>query len=186
MRKRVNVAVVVGLVAVAVGLGVKFGRYRIFAKRFEVVEAGRIHRGGEQEAGPYRRIVEQYGLRTVVTLLDNRPEDRHQIIEAELVQAHGLKCLRFPMPGDGRGSFDALDAAAAALADADNYPLFVHCAAGVHRTGATIAAYRMKYCGWDLERALAELDEHWTSPRGNAQLYEHLKTYYAERVAGAR
>ena len=186
MRKRVTAIVIVLVAVVALGLGAKFGRYYVLAKRFEVVEAGRIYRGGEQEASPYERIVGEHGVRTVVTRLGEEPDDRLQRIEAELVAVRGLKLLRFPMPGDGRGSFDALEAAAATLADVENHPVFLHCAAGVHRTGAVIAAYRMKYCGWDLERALEELAGHWAGRARKPELFEHLRAYYCERVAGAQ
>lgn len=183
MRRRVVPAVVVLVVIVGIGLGVKFGRYHFIPKRFEVVEAGKIYRGGEQEAGPYERILREHGIRTVVTLLDEETEDRLERVEREMVKELGLQRLRFPMPGDGQGEFDVLEGAAAAIADPQNQPVYVHCSAGVHRTGATIAVYRMKHSGWDVERALDELAAHWVSEARKPELIEHLRAYYRERIA---
>jgi tyrosine-protein phosphatase SIW14 len=183
MRRRIVGGVAVFVVVVGVGLGAKFGRYHFIPKRFAVVEAGKVYRGGEQEAGPYARIIQERGIRTVVTLLDEEAEDRLERVEREMVAELELKRLRFPMPGDGRGEFDVLEGAAAAIADPQNQPVFLHCAAGVHRTGATVAVYRMKHCGWDVERALDELAEHWVSEARKPGLFEHLRAYYRERIA---
>lgn len=183
-RSAVRNRIIIGIVlALILGAGGKFGRYFVFPKRFAVVEPGQIFRGGEQESGPYRRIVRDRGIRTIVTLLDDRPNDRQERAETRVLESQGLKRIRIPMPGDGRGSFDDLDRAADALADPQNRPVFVHCAAGVHRTGASIAAYRMKYRGWDYDRAMAELAEHWVTPQDKPELFEHLKQYYRERIA---
>ena len=185
MRRRIVPSVVAFVLLVGVGLSIKFGRYHFIPKRYEVVEAGKVYRGGEQEAGPYRRILREHGVRTVVTLLDEEAEDRLERVEREMMAELGLKRLRFPMPGDGQGEFDVLEGAAAAIADPQNQPVFLHCAAGVHRTGATIAVHRMKHCGWGLERALDELAEHWVSEARRPELFEHLRAYYRERIAGA-
>ena len=185
MRRRIVRVVVVLAVIGGTGLVVKFGRYHFIPKRFEVVEAGKIYRGGEQEAGPYRRILREHGIRTVVTLLDEEAEDPLERVERDMVAELGLKRLRFPMPGDGRGEFDALEGAAEAIADPQNQPVFLHCSAGVYRTGATIAVYRMEYCGCDVKRALAELAAHGVSEARKPELFEHLRAYYRERIAGA-
>ena len=41
--------------------------------------------------------------------------------------------------------------------NADNFPVLVHCFAGIHRTGAFCAVYRMEYDRWSNEEAIAEL-----------------------------
>lgn len=46
------------------------------------------------------------------------------------------------------------------MADPHNYPVLVHCLAGIHRTGAYCAIYRMEF-------------EHWT----NAQAIEEVKAF---------
>ena len=41
--------------------------------------------------------------------------------------------------------------------DPANYPVLVHCFAGIHRTGAYMAVYRMEIDRWDNDAALDEL-----------------------------
>jgi len=72
------------------------------------------------------------------------------------------------------------------MADDSRRPLLVHCAAGVKRTGAVCAAWRMKHCGWDVDRALAEARACGYVPRDNPELAEHLRRFYASRIAATR
>jgi protein-tyrosine phosphatase len=171
------------VLAVGLGVGWSHGRHHLLPRRFHVVEAGQVYRGARQEHYPYRRIVEEHGIRTIVTLLDDIPHHTEDV-EDRIVQEHGLLRLRFEMPGDGRADFDLLDQAAAALARTELRPVFVHCAAGVNRTGAVIAAWRMRHCGWSLDAALAEMDRQGVSWERSPQLLEHMRRYHRERVAG--
>jgi hypothetical protein len=41
--------------------------------------------------------------------------------------------------------------------DPNNYPVLVHCWAGIHRTGAYCAIYRMEFDHWTNADAIAEL-----------------------------
>ena len=82
------------------------------------------------------------------------------------VERLGIHLLRFPMPGDGRGEFAALEQAAMAIADKGNRPVFFHCAAGKQRSNAAWAAYRLKFWGWSVEQALAELERDYDLDRG--------------------
>jgi protein tyrosine/serine phosphatase len=45
----------------------------------------------------------------------------------------------------------------ALLDDEKNYPVLIHCKAGLHRTGRLTAIYRMEYEGWSHGEALREL-----------------------------
>ena len=76
----------------------------------------------------------------------------------------------------------AEDIAADVLADNSNYPVLVHCAAGVNRTGAVIAAWRMKYCGWSFEDSIAEAERCGWSPRRNPEMRDHLRKYRQARI----
>jgi protein tyrosine phosphatase (PTP) superfamily phosphohydrolase (DUF442 family) len=178
-RVLVGVAVVMGL-----GVGVKYGRWYVLPRRFAEVEAGRFYRGGYTEPWPYSRVIEKYGLKTVVSLNCLPPSDPRHGAEQAVIDEYGLGYHCFPMPGDGRGDFDRLEAAAAVLNDASTHPVFVHCSAGVHRTNATYAAYRMLYCGWTYAEAMAECEQYGLHPRRHKALFDHLRRFYEERVAG--
>jgi protein-tyrosine phosphatase len=121
-------------------------------------------------------------VRTILTLLDDKPDSFEQQAEKRIAQAEGVRIIRIGMPGNGCGEFDDLDRAAAAIQDEKNRPMLVHCAAGVKRTGAAYAAWRMKYCGWSLDEALAESDRAGYSIRDEPELRKHLERYYEERI----
>ncbi len=137
VKRRLHIVIAM-LVLIGVGVGIKFGRYYVVAKRFAVVEPGRIYRGGEQQAGPYRRIIEENGIRTVLTLLDERKDDQREKVEAELIETQGLLRIRIPMPGDGLADFDDLDRAAAILADGENQSAARAAASAVNQTQAEL------------------------------------------------
>jgi protein-tyrosine phosphatase len=43
--------------------------------------------------------------------------------------------------------------------DPANYPVLIHCKAGLHRTGCLVAVYRMEYEGWSPTEAIAEMKD---------------------------
>lgn len=58
----------------------------------------------------------------------------------------------------------------------ENRPVLLHCEQGFHRTGILAAAYRIRCCGWPIDRALEEMralgfDPHESKRRG---LYDAL------------
>ena len=54
-------------------------------------------------------------------------------------------------------SDEALDAWFDLVEDPANWPIYVHCQSGIHRTGLYVALFRMQYPGWSPERALNEM-----------------------------
>jgi protein-tyrosine phosphatase len=171
--------VLVAMVAavVLVGLGVKFGRHYVMAKRFGVVEEGEIYRSGELREWPLERVIEEYDITTILTLLQDVP-DPVQDAERRVAREKGVRLLRIGMPGDGCADYAKLDRAADILADEKLRPILVHCAAGVNRTGAVIAAWRMKHRSWSLEEAIEESREFGYPLTDKPRLYEHINGYY--------
>lgn len=156
-------------------------------RRFAEVEPGRLYRGGIVDSpAALRRIRDRDHIRTVVDLT-NDASKKHGFNEAQAATQLGLQYRSYPMPGNGTGDFDALDAAADAIADERNQPVFFHCSAGKQRGNAALAAYRMRHCGWTIDQALSELDEKYElDRRQEAKLIEHLRRYYAERILPKR
>lgn len=153
-----------------------------YPRRFATVEEGRVYRGGYPSASQLRHIAEDKRVQTLISLTDPQetPEERDMLATAD--EMH-LIHWRFAMPGDGRGDFAALDAAADAIADASHGPIYFHCAAGKQRSNAAQAAYRMKHCGYSLEKALDELEQnHDLDRQSEKALVDHL-TAYAKHLA---
>jgi hypothetical protein len=186
------------LIAGAAGLGGhqlwRHGHDYVFAERFWVVEPGRLYRGAWQKPWPMRRIVRDYGIRTVLALA--HPPDHHLARrERALAAEMGFRWIHIPIV-DSRGTHDRtaedaisdlLDRAAAVIADAANYPLFYHCHHGLNRTSMAQIAYRTRYCGWTLERATEEIERSVGMvevTRGPD--YRHVVSFYRNRVLPAR
>lgn len=199
-RKKVALATVAVLVVSAVVIAV-LSREHLIVKRFAVVEPGQVFRGGYAKPWPLKRMIEKHGVKQILCLLDYRPHpasgpasqaialdnaarQQQRLDEQKVALETGAVIEEIPMPGNGCASFHDLDRAADIVADPARRPLYVHCAAGVQRTGAVIAAYRMKHQGWSLKQALEEAEQHGLNRRKNPELYEHLQRY-AVRLEGA-
>ena len=115
--------------------------------------------------------------------MSDEPDMAHQQKEEAILEREGVALIRIGMPGDGCADFDLLDQAADVIADQAHRPLLVHCAAGVHRTSAAYAAWRMKHCGWSLDQALAEAAKYGVTVGGEPELCEHLGGYFESRIA---
>jgi protein tyrosine/serine phosphatase len=107
-----------------------------------------------------KRAVHDYGIRTVICLRDgDRPAD---IAEEAYCAKEELNFYRLPPK-----HWDTSNGPAEAepnvrkfrdiISDPDNYPILVHCFAGVHRTGAYVAIYRMEREHWSNADAIAEV-----------------------------
>lgn len=182
---------VAGLVVLAGEQTWRHGHDYLFADRFATVEPGRIYRGAWQKDWPMRRIVRDCQIKTVVALAHTADHDL-AVREAALSKELGFRWVHIPIV-DFRGEnervnvSDQLEAAAAAIADPKNQPVYFHCHHGINRTSMAQMAYRMLYCDWTLEQASEEIDRRFglvEASRGPD--YRHMERFYRERVLPRR
>lgn len=175
MLKKTLLVILLVTPPLAVAVGMKLTAY---PRRFATVLPGKIYRGSFPSGDQIRRLHEDFGIRTVISLTDktDKTNERDRVNAIEMLN---LSQARFPMPGDGRGDFAMLDRAADAINDPANQPVFYHCAAGKQRSNAVLAAYRMKHCGWTLQQALDELKSTYDldAAGDESELVEHLGKY---------
>ena len=154
---------VVAVVVVVVGGPAAYlVRRNTHQRNFRVVEDGKLYRSGQLPADVLGRVIDEYGIRTVVSL---RFSDRDEGVppdadEERSCRQRGLNYVRI-RPKVWRGTPSPAEESVGQFLDVvskpENRPILVHCFAGVHRTGAYCAVYRMEFQGWTNADALREL-----------------------------
>ena len=129
-------------------------------------------------------------IRTIVCLREgDRPDDQ---AEEGWIKARGLKFVRI-VPRqwwpDSSGQTPADESVAEfrkVMDDPANYPVLVHCYAGIHRTGTMCAVFRMDYQGWTNEQAMAEMRTFgYTMLDDHEDVFGYLTRYHSPRAAKA-
>lgn len=167
MIRIIRILLGLSVVAVIVGLPVGYAAYRnANLRNFAVVKPGVLYRSGQLSLSGLERVVHDHGIRTVVTLRDaevegNRPPDWR---EEAYCKDQDIKYVRIrprewysPPTGGPIPAEAGLKRFLALMDDPANFPVLVHCFAGIHRTGAYMAVYRMEVDRWDNATALDEL-----------------------------
>ena len=163
-------ATLVGVVLVLLCIGgpVAFAVHmQAQTRNFSVVKDGVLYRSGQTTLFGLKNLLHEYRIRTVVTLRGPREEgdpapDR---AEEEYCTAEEINYIRLPPAhwesAEGPPPVEPNVARfRAVMSDPANYPVLVHCTAGIHRTGAYCAIYRMEFDHWTNDRAIDELVAH--------------------------
>jgi protein tyrosine/serine phosphatase len=155
----IGVVVIVGLI---VGPVLLASRGQADLRNFRAVRDGVLYRSGQMTVDGLRQVIHDYGIRTVISLRDgSRPADRREEV---FCAKEGYLFVRIPPrhwmsdpESDAVPAEEGVRRFREVLADRRNHPVLVHCFAGIHRTGAYVAVYRMEFEGWPPEQAIAEM-----------------------------
>jgi tyrosine-protein phosphatase SIW14 len=113
------------------------------------------------------------GIKTIVDLR-NDPTD----YEKSAAEAVGIKYINVPMSGWKSPKDADVQKVYSILTDPASGKVFVHCKAGIHRTGITGAVYRMEKYGWDYDKAYAEMKNYnFSSGLVHGSLKSYVKDY---------
>ncbi|TWT41034.1 Tyrosine phosphatase family protein [Phycisphaerae bacterium RAS1] len=176
-RRKLLVLAGAGVVLIAGGLAWAVSS-RTLPRRFSSVVEGQLYRSGSVSPEQLRIVHERYGIRRVLCLLSAAASET--IAEREAAEKLGLTWINIPLTGDGASTPEQREQILAALADVDRVPTLVHCAAGVNRTGLAVGLYRLRYSGWTLEQALAELKSRGFEDQPH---HQNLRDALAEAAA---
>ncbi len=151
-------------------------RNHVAPSRWEQVIPGRIYRSGQLPAGRVRDMLVRHGIRTVVDMTDTRTRTKDRTAEKSVLEELGIRRVRTPLEGDGRGDLQSYVTALREIrqAEASGEPLLFHCQSGVQRTGGTVALYRIFFQARGAEEVLRELRAHDWRPGRDDVLIEFL------------
>jgi tyrosine-protein phosphatase SIW14 len=152
-----------GLVIATLLIGGPFWYYSYHTRsfrNFHVVEEGVLYRSGQLNVAGLKRLIHDYGIKTVVSLRDgdktNDQEEEKYLksetdVEFKRIMPRAWWASDGSVPAEiGLAEFREI------MADPAKHPVLVHCYAGIHRTGAFCAVYRMDQ-GWPNGEAIREM-----------------------------
>jgi len=133
------------------------------------------YRGAQPKGDEYNQLA-SIGVKTIIDLRDD-PKDYAR----ELTEHAGMKYVNFPLSDKEYPPSDAASKFLSLVNDKENWPVYVHCAGGRHRTGAMTAVFRMSVQGWDATRAYEEMKDYDFYKRfGHGAMKRYVFDYFRD------
>jgi len=170
-------------VALVVAVPLLYSSHRQTTLRnFHVVEDGVLYRSGQLSPDAFQRVLDEYGIKLVVTLRTSRNKDLPypDAWEEKICADRKVKHVRLEPKvwgEDEKGEVPADENVKKFLDLMDlreNHPVLVHCFAGIHRTGIMCAIFRMENHHWSPDRAIEEMRLRGFAPE---DMHEHIEGY---------
>jgi tyrosine-protein phosphatase SIW14 len=159
------------ITAMATTVGLYYRANFETTKRFRVVSPGKFYRCAILDADGLRRVISEHKIKTVINLMHENPDpllpqnfwNKKPLETESAVCAEAGADFRlltfdaFPRELPPGQRPQVIDNYLKLLDDPAIYPVLIHCAAGLHRTGELTAIYRMEYEGWSKAAATREM-----------------------------
>ena len=112
------------------------------------------YRGGQPRQVDLLQL-KKLGVKTVIDLRrDSEPK------EAEWVRSSGMRYFNIPLQSSRPANAEQTAYFLRLVNDTQNWPVYVHCKGGRHRTGAMTAIYRITHDRWTADQAYREMKEY--------------------------
>ncbi|MEP7338223.1 MAG: tyrosine-protein phosphatase [Acidobacteriota bacterium] len=136
----------------------------------------RFYRGAQPKRDEYKALA-ALGIKTIVDLRDD-PKS----YEKQGAEAVRLKYVNIPMDDKGEPTEEQIKAFFSVANEAANWPFYVHCAGGRHRTGLIGAVYRYDKYGWNYEQVYKEMKNYdFYSSWGHEPIKDYVYNYYTKK-----
>jgi len=113
-----------------------------------------LYRGGQPAESDYKALA-AFGIHTIIDLRNDE-----ETFAKSAAEAAGLKYYNISMDGVSAPSNEDVAKFLSIINDPSSGKIFMHCKAGIHRTGAMGAVYRIAHDGWTSQEARAEADRY--------------------------
>ena len=166
----------------------EFVKYRIFPKRFGIVEEGVLYRSGQISANVIKKTLQKHNIGVIIMMSGYDPQDHDKRTEKEVADELGIDLYNFPLRGNGTGDVDNYLKSLLKIYQAkqEGKPVLVHCSAGAQRTGGVVVLYRFFFQKKDAVFVVKELKKYGWKYKSNPNLPAFLNEnmpYLAEKLA---
>jgi protein tyrosine phosphatase (PTP) superfamily phosphohydrolase (DUF442 family) len=132
-----------------------------------------FYRGAQPDPGDYQALAD-LGVKLIFDLRDD--PTRYEKTNAE---AAGIKYVNIPMSDTHKPTSEQVEKFLSLSKDSANWPFYVHCIGGRHRTGLIGAVYRYNNYGWDFDTVYHEMKNYdYYSRWGHGAIKDYVKEYY--------
>ena len=155
---------------------------RIIPKNFGVVQEGQLYRSGLLSAALVKKVLLKHKIKVIVALTADSPDNRDQKAEKQAAAEMGIERLTFPIQRKVTGDINNYAGAIAAIVQAkqEHKPALVRCSAGLDRTGAVIAAYRLLVEQKDPSFVYHEFTHYDRDPWNDTELMKYINSHMEE------
>jgi protein tyrosine/serine phosphatase len=137
-----------------------------------------FYRGSQPKGRNYEQLA-ALGIKTIVDLREDAKDDARSATERA-----GMRYVNLPMKEKSYPRADTATRFLQIVNDEANWPVFVHCAGGRHRTGVMTAIYRMAVDGWGVDRAYQEMKRYdFSTSWGHGCYKDYVFDYYRDLQA---
>lgn len=146
----------------------------------------RIENFGQMDEGYYRgaqpkpedyKALKELGVKTIIDLRG----DAEGYARTE-VEALGMRYVNIPMSGYKYPKAEHLEEFLKLANNPETGPFYVHCKAGIHRTGVAGAVYRFTKYNWDYDKVYQEMKNYDFSAGFFHRAFKKYVKDYAQRM----
>ena len=112
------------------------------------------YRGSQPDAEEFAQL-KRLGIRTVIDLREDYKKD-----EETSVRDLGMNFFRIPLKTRVAATAEQTAFFLGLVNDPANWPVYVHCKGGRHRTGAMTGIYRITHDGWTADQVWEEMKKY--------------------------
>lgn len=136
------------------------------------------YRGAQPTANEFVEL-QRLGIKTVIDLQDDGNSR-----EPAWVRTAGMQYLNIPLSSTQPATDDQTEQFLKLVNEPQNWPVFVHCAGGRHRTGEMTAIYRITRDSWTADQAYREMKQYdYYSIGGHGPLKDYVFEYYSKYLS---
>lgn len=113
-----------------------------------------FYRGAQPRKEEFAQL-KRLGIKTVIDLRKDSERE-----EPDSVRSAGMQYFNIPLKASRPATEEQTSLFLSLVNEPANWPVYVHCKGGRHRTGALTAVYRITHDGWTADQAYQEMKEY--------------------------